>query len=60
MKKVVIIGARADGHAKAVKKGALNWCTMVYAGWTHVPPGKGDQNYDWLYTPGNSCEQYPR
>jgi prepilin-type N-terminal cleavage/methylation domain-containing protein/prepilin-type processing-associated H-X9-DG protein len=48
----------ADGHAKAVKKGALNWCTQVYAGFTHVPAGRGDQNYDWLFTPGNSCEAY--
>ena len=51
----------ADGHAKAVKKGALNWCTMIYAGFSHVPPGLGDQNYDWMWSPGwGPCEKYPR
>jgi prepilin-type N-terminal cleavage/methylation domain-containing protein/prepilin-type processing-associated H-X9-DG protein len=47
--------AWADGHAKSVKKYALDWCTMIYPGWTHNPPGSGDPNWDWLYTPGNSC-----
>jgi prepilin-type N-terminal cleavage/methylation domain-containing protein/prepilin-type processing-associated H-X9-DG protein len=51
----------ADGHAKGVKKYALNWCTMVYAGFSHVPPGRGDQNYDWMWSPGwGPCERYPR
>jgi len=47
----------ADGHAKGVKKGAMNWCTDIYPGFTHNPPG-GEQNWDWLYTPGNSCAGY--
>lgn len=50
-----------DGHAKSVKKYGLNWCTMVYAGFSHVPPGLGDQNYDWMWSPGwGPCERYPR
>ncbi|RYG23059.1 prepilin-type N-terminal cleavage/methylation domain-containing protein [bacterium] len=50
----------ADGHAKSVKKGGLNWCTMVYAGFTHVPAGRGDQDWNWLYSGGNACQNYPR
>lgn len=49
-----------DGHAKSVKKGALNWCTQVYTGWTHVPPGRGDQDYNWTFTPGNPCQNQQR
>lgn len=51
----------ADGHAKSVKKYALNWCTQVYAGFSHVPPGRGDQNYDWLWSAGwGPCVNFPR
>ena len=52
--------AYGDGHAKSVKKGAFNWCTMIYPGFSHVPAGRGDQDYNWLFTPGNACAAYPR
>ena len=51
----------ADSHAKSQKKNSLNWCTQVYAGFSHVPPdANGDKNYDWLYTPGQACAPYQR
>jgi len=41
-----------DGHAKAVKKGTLNWCKNLYTpGFSSV----GGQNDDWLWTQGNAC-----
>ena len=51
----------ADGHAKYVKKYGLNWCTMVYPGFTHIPPGRGDQDWNWMWSPGwGPCERVPR
>ncbi len=52
----------ADGHAKGVKKHALNWCTQIYAGFSHFPPGRGDQNFDWMYdtTWDAPCARFPR
>ena len=46
--------AWADGHAKNVKKFGLNWCTQVYAGFSHTPP-EGYDSYSWLFGPGMAC-----
>jgi len=44
--------AWADGHAKAVKKGALDWCKNLYTnGFSSV----GGQSNDWLWDSGNAC-----
>ena len=49
--------AFADGHAKFSKKGALNWCKVLYA--------KGlesDKGEDWsgLFNPGQPCAAFAR
>lgn len=44
----------ADGHAKGVKKFALNWCTQVYPGFSHNPP-EGYDSWSWMFSPGNPC-----
>lgn len=44
--------AWADGHAKATKKGALNWCKNLYI------PGHssvGGSTDDWVWDQGNAC-----
>jgi len=43
--------AYADGHAKSVKKGAMDWCRNIYTN------GFNDagSNDDWLWDPGNAC-----
>ncbi|RYG35351.1 prepilin-type N-terminal cleavage/methylation domain-containing protein [bacterium] len=44
--------AWVDGHAKAVKKGALDWCKNLYtSGFSSV----GGANDDWLWSQGNAC-----
>ena len=43
--------AWADGHAKAVKKGTLNWCKNLYTN-GFSSDGKND---DWLWDQGNAC-----
>jgi prepilin-type processing-associated H-X9-DG protein len=44
--------AWADGHAKAIRRGSLNWCRNLYTrGFSSV----GGQNDDWLFDPGNAC-----
>jgi prepilin-type N-terminal cleavage/methylation domain-containing protein/prepilin-type processing-associated H-X9-DG protein len=45
--------AWADGHAKAVKKGALNWCKDVYTGFSI-----GGEDWSWMFTPGGVCSAY--
>ncbi|MCU0315545.1 MAG: DUF1559 domain-containing protein [Fimbriimonadaceae bacterium] len=45
----------ADGHAKNVKKGALNWCRDIYPGWSHFPQGSPDSDWSWMFTAGNPC-----
>jgi prepilin-type N-terminal cleavage/methylation domain-containing protein/prepilin-type processing-associated H-X9-DG protein len=47
----------ADGHAKFVKKGAFNWCSMVYV--KGITSDYGD-NWDWLFNPGNACAAFAR
>jgi len=42
----------ADGHAKSVRKFALNWCTQVYPGFSHFPYG---DSWTWMFAPGNPC-----
>jgi len=47
----------SDGHAKFVKKGGFNWCKYVYV--------KGhttnwNDNWDWLFSPGNACAAFAR
>ncbi len=49
--------AFADGHAKFIKKGAFNWCKYVYV------KGKTtnwNDNWDWLFSPGNACAAFAR
>jgi prepilin-type N-terminal cleavage/methylation domain-containing protein/prepilin-type processing-associated H-X9-DG protein len=47
----------ADGHAKYIKKGALNWCKYIYTpGFTERPDIAG--NDDWIFGPGQPCEPY--
>ena len=49
----------ADGHAKSVKKGALNWCKNIYTpGFTERPAASSDASYDWIVGPGQPCEPY--
>jgi len=38
----------ADGHAKSITKGRLNWCTNI-----HIPGM--DPGQEWLYSAGNVC-----
>jgi len=45
--------AWADGHAKSVKKGTLNWCKDVYAGFSI-----GGEDWSWMFTPGGICAAY--
>ncbi|AIE84822.1 type II secretion system protein [Fimbriimonas ginsengisoli] len=48
-----------DGHAKAVKKGTLNWCKNIYTpGFTERPAQSSDASYDWIVGPGQPCEPY--
>jgi prepilin-type N-terminal cleavage/methylation domain-containing protein/prepilin-type processing-associated H-X9-DG protein len=50
-----------DGHAKYVKKGALNWCKHIYtAGFNERPAQSTEPNYDWIVGPGQPCEPYLR
>jgi prepilin-type N-terminal cleavage/methylation domain-containing protein/prepilin-type processing-associated H-X9-DG protein len=42
--------AWADSHAKAVRKGAMNWCRDIYTGFP-----AGTENWDWMFTPGGVC-----
>jgi len=41
----------ADGHAKAVTYGAMNWCRNIYTNGFNSWGG----NDDWLWTAGNAC-----
>ncbi len=47
----------ADGHAKFVKKGAFNWCKFVYVKGTST---NFNDNWDWLFSPGNACAAFAR
>jgi prepilin-type N-terminal cleavage/methylation domain-containing protein/prepilin-type processing-associated H-X9-DG protein len=47
----------ADGHAKFVKKGAFNWCSMVYV--KGITTDLGD-NWDWIFGPGQPCAAFAR
>lgn len=49
--------AYADGHAKFIKKGQLNWCKYVY-----VKGITSDyrNNWDWLFDPGQPCAPFAR
>lgn len=49
--------AFADGHAKFVKKGGFNWCKYMYI--KGIASDRND-NWDWLFTPGNACAAYAR
>lgn len=43
----------ADGHAKAIRKGALNWCRNIYyQGMRHSYNG---EDLSWIASPGNPC-----
>jgi prepilin-type processing-associated H-X9-DG protein len=41
----------ADGHAKSVEYGGLNWCDNIYTNGFNDAGG----NDDWLWTAGNAC-----
>jgi len=41
--------AFADGHAKHIQKGGLNWCKYIHIG--GMDPGQ-----EWLFDAGNPCE----
>ncbi len=45
--------AWADGHAKNVRKGALNWCRDIYTG-----SSIGGEDWSWMFTPGGVCAQW--
>ncbi len=45
--------AWADGHAKSVKKGALNWCRDIYTGYSI-----GGEDWSWMFTPGGVCANF--
>lgn len=47
--------AFADGHAKYVKKGALNWCRFVYS--PGLESDRGD-NWSWMFDPGQPCAAF--
>ncbi|RYG23056.1 prepilin-type N-terminal cleavage/methylation domain-containing protein [bacterium] len=49
--------AFADGHAKFVKKGALNWCKYVYVKGAY---NDMNDNWDWLFDPGQFCAAFAR
>lgn len=41
--------AFADGSAKTIKKGAMNWCVNMYVGKSHFAPSHSGDNWAWLY-----------
>ncbi|MGC4046640.1 MAG: hypothetical protein QM758_22845 [Armatimonas sp.] len=43
----------ADGHAKAVRKGALNWCRNIY--YPGMRNSWDGSDLSWLTTAGNAC-----
>ncbi|MBN9503218.1 MAG: prepilin-type N-terminal cleavage/methylation domain-containing protein [Armatimonadetes bacterium] len=45
--------AWADGHAKTMKKGALNWCRDIYTGFSI-----NGEDWSWMFTPGGICAAY--
>lgn len=47
----------ADGHAKYTKKGQLNWCRYIYV--NGITTDMND-NWDWLFNPGNACAAFAR
>jgi hypothetical protein len=47
----------ADGHAKFVKKGALNFCQYFFVKGLNTDLG---DNWDWLIDPGNPCAAFAR
>ncbi|MBS1707763.1 MAG: prepilin-type N-terminal cleavage/methylation domain-containing protein [Armatimonadetes bacterium] len=46
-----------DGHAKAVKKGQFNWCQYVYVKGLST---NWNDNWDWIFSPGNPCAAFAR
>lgn len=42
----------ADGHAKYLKKGSVNWCRYVYVRGFSTDRG---ESWDWLFDPGQPC-----
>ncbi|RYG38013.1 prepilin-type N-terminal cleavage/methylation domain-containing protein [bacterium] len=49
--------AYADGHAKFTKKGALNWCKVMYV--KGIASDRGE-TWDWLFDPGQPCAAFAR
>jgi prepilin-type N-terminal cleavage/methylation domain-containing protein len=46
-----------DGSAKFTKKGALNWCKVMYV---KGIAGDMNDNWDWLFDPGQPCAAFAR
>jgi len=49
--------AFSDGHAKFVKKGALNFCKYMSVKGKNTDLG---DNWDWLFDPGQPCAAFAR
>ena len=49
--------AFADGHAKFVKKGAFNWCSMMYVKGFATDRG---ESWEWIFDPGQPCAPFAR
>ena len=47
-----------DGHAKAIKKYSLNWCTNIWVGRDARPPSAADPAPASFFTPGGACGNY--
>ncbi|MDX2066297.1 MAG: prepilin-type N-terminal cleavage/methylation domain-containing protein [Fimbriimonadaceae bacterium] len=45
--------AWADGHSKAVRKGALNWCRDINTGFSI-----NGEDWSWMFTPGGVCAEF--
>ena len=50
--------AFADGHAKSINKGRLNWCRNIYFPGVRSTWDGGDPS--WLFGAGNACANFPR
>jgi prepilin-type N-terminal cleavage/methylation domain-containing protein/prepilin-type processing-associated H-X9-DG protein len=48
----------ADGHAKAIVKGQLNWCKNIY--YSGMISRWDGGNVTWLFDTGNACQGFER
>jgi len=54
----VINAAFADGHAKVVHKGQLNWCVQLAQPGLSSDDASNPAGEDWIYGAGNACAAY--